>query len=76
MTTDQDRATIRSLVQNNEIGFYNSGYFPAGTYSAEYTFRIHPPIEYDTQYSHLNIRPGRSARPLPLPPDHHPIGRG
>ena len=55
-STDQDRATIRSLVQDNEIGFYDSGYFPAGTYSADYTFRIHPPIEYDTQYSHLNIQ--------------------
>ena len=49
-STDQDRATIRSLVQDNEIGFYDSGYFPAGTYSADYTFQIHPPIEYDTQY--------------------------
>ncbi|MDD1662360.1 MAG: DUF2207 domain-containing protein, partial [Methanomicrobiales archaeon] len=56
MTTDQDRATIRSLVQNNEVGFYNSGYFPAGTYSADYSFRIHPPIEYDTRYGHLNIQ--------------------
>ncbi|HUK93211.1 MAG TPA: DUF2207 domain-containing protein, partial [Methanomicrobiales archaeon] len=55
-STDQDRATIRSLVQDNEIGFYDSGYFPAGTYSADYTFRLHPPIEYDTQDSHLNIQ--------------------
>ncbi|MDD1661085.1 MAG: DUF2207 domain-containing protein, partial [Methanomicrobiales archaeon] len=46
MTSSQDRSIIRSQVQNNEVGFYSSGYFPAGTYSADYTFRIHPPIEY------------------------------
>ncbi|HVP24867.1 MAG TPA: DUF2207 domain-containing protein, partial [Methanomicrobiales archaeon] len=56
MTTDQARATIRSLVQDNEIGFYDPGYFPAGTYDVYYTFRLHPPLEYDTRWSHLNLR--------------------
>ncbi len=56
MPTDQERAVIRSLVQDNEIGFYDPDYFPAGTYSVTYTFRLHPPIEYDSQWSHLNIQ--------------------
>ncbi|MDD1667316.1 MAG: DUF2207 domain-containing protein, partial [Methanomicrobiales archaeon] len=56
MATDQARSAIRSLVQNNEVGFYNANYFPAGTYEVEYSFRLHPPIEYDTQWSHVNLR--------------------
>jgi len=49
-------SVIRSLVQDNEIGFYNPSYFTAGTYSADFTYRLHPPIEYDTLDSHLNLR--------------------
>ncbi|HUK38874.1 MAG TPA: DUF2207 domain-containing protein, partial [Methanomicrobiales archaeon] len=56
MSTDQDRSVIRSLVQDNEVGFYNPDYFAAGTYRVDYTFRLHPPIEYDTQASHLNLQ--------------------
>jgi len=74
MTTDEVRSTIRSLVQNNEIGFYNPNYFPAGTYEAVYSFRLHPPIEYDSRWSHVNLRladehvPYRSVR-ITIPSD-------
>ncbi|HTY52528.1 MAG TPA: DUF2207 domain-containing protein, partial [Methanomicrobiales archaeon] len=54
-TTDETISVIRSLVQDNEIGFYDAGYFEPGTYTADYTFRVHPPIEYDTQFSHVNL---------------------
>ncbi|HMK15642.1 MAG TPA: DUF2207 domain-containing protein, partial [Methanomicrobiales archaeon] len=56
MASEQARSTIRSLVQNDGIGFYNPNYFPAGTYDVYYTFRLHPPIEYDSRWSHVNLR--------------------
>ncbi|MDD1646331.1 MAG: DUF2207 domain-containing protein, partial [Methanomicrobiales archaeon] len=47
---------LQYLVQPNEVGFANPSYFPAGTYTVRYTFRLHPPIEYDPENSHLNLR--------------------
>ena len=50
------RWTIQSLAFNNEVGIFDPGYFQAGTYSVEYSYTLHPTIEYDDQYAHLNIR--------------------
>ncbi|MDD5419784.1 MAG: DUF2207 domain-containing protein, partial [Methanomicrobiaceae archaeon] len=56
-TAPEDAASvIRNLAMESEVGFYNPGYFPAGTYTAEYRFIIRPPIEYDDDWAHLNLR--------------------
>jgi len=46
---------IDSLAEYNEAGCFYASYFPAGSYNIDYTFKIHPPIEYDSQYDHLNL---------------------
>ncbi|MDD1654724.1 MAG: DUF2207 domain-containing protein, partial [Methanomicrobiales archaeon] len=47
---------LQYLAQPNEVGIANPSYFPAGTYTVRYTFLLHPPIEYDPESSHLNLR--------------------
>ncbi|HUU74829.1 MAG TPA: DUF2207 domain-containing protein [Methanoregulaceae archaeon] len=49
-------AFIRSMAENNEVGIYNPSYYPAGTYDVGYSYILHPPVEYDDQLAHLNIR--------------------
>jgi uncharacterized membrane protein len=51
-----DLAVIRDLAFENEVGFYNPDYFAPGTYTAEYRFVLHPPIEYDADWAHLNLK--------------------
>ncbi len=51
-----DLATIRSLAFDNEVGLYNPGYFAPGTYTVEYRYRVRPPVEYDSQWAHLNLK--------------------
>jgi hypothetical protein len=48
-------AGLQYLAEDNEAGFANPSYFPAGTYTVRYTFRVHPPIEYDARLQHLNL---------------------
>ena len=50
------KTAVDDLAQQNEVGFYNPNYFSEGTYSAGYTYILHPPIEYDTTTSHLNLK--------------------
>lgn len=47
--------TVASLAEKNEAGCYMPGYFPPGVHRIDYIFKIHPPVEYDEKYSHLNI---------------------
>ena len=47
---------IQAKAERNEVGIYNPGYFPAGTYTISYTYILHPPIEYDSSDAHLNLR--------------------
>ncbi|WP_292364882.1 MULTISPECIES: DUF2207 domain-containing protein [unclassified Methanoculleus] len=54
--TSTDLATIRSLAFDNEVGLYNPDYFAPGTYTVEYRYRVRPPIEYDSQWAHLNLK--------------------
>ena len=49
-------ATIRNLAESNEVGIFRPEYYNQGKYSVGYTFLIHPPIEYDTTSSHLNLK--------------------
>ncbi|MCM2465061.1 DUF2207 domain-containing protein [Methanoculleus oceani] len=51
-----DLATIRSLAFDSEVGLYNPDYFAPGTYTAEFRYRVRPPIEYDSQWAHLNLK--------------------
>ena len=50
------KATIRNLAETNEVGIYKPDYFNEGKYSVAYTYILHPPIEYDSTTSHLNLK--------------------
>jgi uncharacterized membrane protein len=56
MPSSADLATIRNLALTSEVGIYNPDYFTPGTYTVEYRYQIRPPIEYDDQWAHLNLR--------------------
>ena len=49
------KATIRNLAETNEVGIYKPDYFDEGKYTVAYTYVLHPPIEYDSSTSHLNL---------------------
>ena len=51
-----DLATIRNLAYENEVGIFNPGYFAPGTYTVEYRYHVRPPVEYDNQWAHLNLK--------------------
>ena len=48
--------SIKRMAEKNEVGIYNPSYFAAGTYTVTYRYDLHPPIEYDEEFAHLNIR--------------------
>jgi uncharacterized membrane protein len=50
------KATIRNLAETNEVGIFRPEYYNQGKYTVGYTFLIHPPVEYDTTSSHLNLK--------------------
>ncbi|NTW64422.1 MAG: DUF2207 domain-containing protein, partial [Chlorobiaceae bacterium] len=50
------KATIRNLAETNEVGIYKPDYFDEGKYTVAYTYVLHPPIEYDSSTSHLNLK--------------------
>lgn len=47
---------ISSLAYENEVGFYNPDRYQTGKYTIKYIFKIHPPIEYDANTYHLNLK--------------------
>ncbi len=47
---------IHTKAYDNEIGFYKPGNYQAGKYHVSYTFKIRPPIEYDNDVCHLNLK--------------------
>jgi uncharacterized membrane protein len=47
---------IQSMAELNEVGIYNPGYFPTGTYTVRYSYLLHVPVEYDSSNAHLNLR--------------------
>ena len=54
--SSSDLAGIQSLAFANEVGLYNPDYFDPGTYTVEYRYRVRPPVEYDDQWAHLNLK--------------------
>ena len=54
--TSADLSTIRGLAFDNEVGLYNPGYFAPGTYTVEYRYGVRPPVEYDKEWAHLNLK--------------------
>jgi len=50
------KATLGNLAENNEVGIFKPDYYNAGMYTVGYTYILHPPIEYDTTHSHLNLK--------------------
>ena len=47
---------INSLAYRNEAGAYRPEGFAPGEYTVKYTFKIKPPLEYDDEYVHLNLK--------------------
>ncbi|MFP3951740.1 MAG: DUF2207 family protein [Candidatus Bathyarchaeia archaeon] len=47
---------ISSLAERNEVGSFNPKTYEPGSYSTRLIFRVHPPVEYDDEYAHLNIK--------------------
>ncbi|ABN58385.1 MULTISPECIES: DUF2207 domain-containing protein [Methanoculleus] len=54
--TTSDIAAIRNLAFDSEVGLYNPDYFAPGTYTVEYRYIVRPPIEYDEEWAHLNLK--------------------
>ncbi len=52
----QYTSEISSLAAQDEVGTYNPGRFDAGQYKISYVFRLHPPLECDKEYCHLNLK--------------------
>lgn len=46
---------IGSLAEPNEVGCYNPQRFDPGSYQIDYLFRIHPPLECDSENCHWNM---------------------
>ncbi|UYZ39395.1 MAG: DUF2207 domain-containing protein [Candidatus Methanospirare jalkutatii] len=47
---------IWSLAERNEAGCYKPERFNAGEQEIKYVFRLHPPLECDGEYCHLNLK--------------------
>ncbi len=50
------KSTISQLALTNEAGIFKPDYFNAGQYTVGYTYVLHPPIEYDSASTHLNLK--------------------
>jgi len=50
------KSTISQLALTNEAGIFKPDYFNSGKYTVGYTYVIHPPIEYDSASTHLNLK--------------------
>ncbi|MDP3563578.1 MAG: DUF2207 domain-containing protein, partial [Methanoregula sp.] len=53
---NESLSRIEDLALSNEVGVFNPNYYSAGKYSADYTYMLHPPIEYDAVATHLNLK--------------------
>jgi len=54
--SSSDLAVIRDLALADEVGIFNPGYFAPGTYTVEYRYQVRPPVEYDDEWAHLNLK--------------------
>jgi uncharacterized membrane protein len=53
---NESKSRIGNLAQSDEVGVFNPNYYSAGKYSVDYTYTLHPPIEYDAVATHLNLK--------------------
>jgi len=53
---DNQKNYIEYKAYNNEVGCYNPNYFEKGIYSIQITYNIVPPVEYDNEWYHLNLK--------------------
>lgn len=57
---DSDIDSVKEFIninaKNNEIGVYKPDFFSQGIHSIEYKYKLHPPVEYDENLAHINIR--------------------
>ena len=47
---------ILNLAFKNEVGSYDGYYYDTGLYTVSYVFQLHPPIEYDDEAAHINLK--------------------
>ncbi len=56
IVNESSRRTIEALALHDEVGIFNPAYFDAGSYTADYTYVVNPPLEYDSTTTHLNLK--------------------
>ncbi|MCJ7761534.1 DUF2207 domain-containing protein, partial [Candidatus Bathyarchaeota archaeon] len=49
-------STVQNLAERNEAGAFNPDRFKPGKHKISYAFQIRPPMEYDENRCHLNIK--------------------
>ncbi|MCZ7380299.1 MAG: DUF2207 domain-containing protein [Candidatus Methanoperedens sp.] len=54
---------IVALADSDEAGIYKPEKFDAGIYEINYGFKVHPPLECDGEYCHLNLKIADEHRP-------------
>ncbi|HQA79322.1 MAG TPA: DUF2207 domain-containing protein, partial [Methanoregulaceae archaeon] len=54
--TAKPDALIGALAEPNEVGIFQPSYFSSGIYQVNYSYLLHPPLEYDTSSAHLNLK--------------------
>jgi uncharacterized membrane protein len=50
------KSNISNLAYRSEAGAYNPIGYEPGEYTVKYTFKFVPPLEYDDDYVHLNLK--------------------
>jgi uncharacterized membrane protein len=64
--TGSSLSTIEGLAEYDEVGIFNPASYNSGLYTAEYTYIINPPLEYDSTTTHLNLKlAGETHIPYP-----------
>ncbi|HOG74154.1 MAG TPA: DUF2207 domain-containing protein, partial [Methanofastidiosum sp.] len=56
--------TIDSLAYNSEVGAYTPAYYNKGKYTLKMNYIMHPPIQYDEEVSHFNLKLLREHVPI------------
>jgi uncharacterized membrane protein len=56
IASSEDLAVIREGAFANEVGIFNPDSFAPGTYTVEYRYQVRPPVEYDEEWAHLNLK--------------------
>jgi uncharacterized membrane protein len=58
------QSAIGQSARRDEVGIFSPGSFSAGQYTVMYTYVLYPPVEYNTNATHLNLKlAGRSHIP-------------